>query len=273
MLPELLANLGLTEAQSRVYSGLLHHGPQTPPALAKLIGDSRTNTYNILEKLIELQIVTKEDVNKKLVFSCAPPTALENLARSRREAALRQEQTLHATMPELLTTYFRSHEQPGVRFFHGKAELTDIYDDQIATGEPIYIIRPDYNMDIYDFDFMSEIRHKARRAGIPRYAITPDRDMAPKNYRQSDPYMLLDRTWLPAGDYTAPVEWNAYGNKLAVMSYGNEAIGMIIESPQIAEAFRQLYRIMEAGIKRLPDYHDMPKAANYIGSTAEDPHH
>lgn len=270
--PELLTNLGLTDAQARVYNGLLANGPHTPPALAKLINDSRTNTYNVLEKLTDLGLVKKEDINKKLVFSCEPPTALEKLARQRREAALKEEQTLHANMPDLLSAYFRTHEQPGVRFYRGTAELKDIYDDQIATGQPIYIIRPDYNMDVYDFDFMSEIRHMARRAGIPRYAITPDRDMAPKNHKESDPYMLLERTWLPAGDYTAPVEWNAYGNKLAVMSFGAEAIGMIIESPQIAESFRQLYKLLNTGIKRMPGYDKLPLQAGYLGSTKANPH-
>lgn len=209
------------------------------------------------------------DKDKKLHYRASNPSQLLQLARDRRTAQERSERELELSTQELIQSYYKTQEKPGVRYFHGKAELKDIYFDQIKMKEPIYIIRPDYNMDLYDFEYMTEIRHMARKAGIPRYAITPDRVKAPINYKKSDPYMLLDRTWLAAGDYTVPVEWNAYGDKLAVMSFGNEAIGMIIESPQIAESFRQLYKLLETGLRNRPDYNQLPKHARYIGSTSD----
>lgn len=266
-----LTQLGLTQLQATAYIFLLQHGPHTPPALALELKESRTNTYNILERLVELELVKRFEEKKKFVFQAEPPTALERLAVKQREVALERERKLHAAMPTMLASYFAGNEKPGVKFYQGETELKDIYDDQIKSGEPIYIIRPDYNMDLYDFDFMSEIRHRARRAGIKRYAITPDREKAPKNFEESDPYMLLKRTWINAGDYTSPVEWNAYGDKLAVMSFGTEAIGMIIESPQIADAFRQLYKLLEEGLRRRPNYKELPKKAQYIAAVAKKP--
>ncbi len=262
-----LENLGLTVSQAKAYLSLVKSRSLTPPELAVQIKESRTNSYKILDRLVELGLAEKTDKNKRLAYSAKNPIILEELARQKRDAVLASERQIKDQMPALLNYFFTFSEQPGVRFYKGKDQLKDIYFDQINTGEPIYIIRPDYNMDIYDFDYMTEIRHMARRAGIKRYAITPDRAKAPKNYKESDPFMLLDRTWLPAGDYTAPVEWNAYGNILAVMSFGTEAIGMIIESPQIAEAFRQLYYLLEAGLKLRPGYGLLPKHANYIGAT------
>ena len=266
---KLLTEIGLTPQQAKTYVYLSRHGTQAPPVVAAALGESRTNTYNVLEKLVEFGLVSRFRQNKRYVFRAEPPTVLEKLAQQKRDAALQQERELHALMPAMLSQYFIGNEQPGVRFFQGKSELKNIYMDQIETKKPIYIIRPSYNMDLYDFEYMSEIRHLARRAGIQRYAITPDRVKAPKNYKESDSYMLLDRTWLPAKEYTAAVEWNAYGDKLAVMSFGDEAIGMIIDSPQIAEAFRQLYKIMESGLRRRPDYGELPKHARYKGSTSD----
>ncbi|HZL08190.1 MAG TPA: helix-turn-helix domain-containing protein, partial [Candidatus Dormibacteraeota bacterium] len=264
---ELLSNIGLTPQQAKTYAFLAKQGAGPPPAIAQALGESRTNTYNVLEKLLEFGLVKRFRQNKRYVFQAEPPTALEKLAKQRRDAALQQERQLHALMPDMLSQYFDGNERPGVRFFQGESELKDIYMDQIKTRRPIYIIRPDYNMDLYDFEYMSEIRHMARKAGIKRYAITPDRPKAPKNYRESDPFMKLTRTWIKAGDYTTPVEWNAYGDKLAIMSFGKEAIGMIIESPQIAEAFRQLYGLLDQGLKRAPGYSSLPREATYIGAT------
>jgi sugar-specific transcriptional regulator TrmB len=262
-----LSAAGLNETEAKCYTALLEQHDWTPAALAKYVSETRTNCYKILDKLVEYELAERFDKNKKLHYKATNPSHLLELARQRREAHDKAEQALENNAQKLFTSYYKVNEQPGVRYYRGEAELKEIYFDQIRTKEPIYIIRPDYNMDVYDFEYMSEIRHMARKAGIQRFAITPDRPKAPKNYKESDPYMILTRTWLPAGDYTAPVEWNAYGDKLAIMSFGNEAIGTIIESPQIAESFRQLYRLLEEGLRNRPGYDELPKKARHIGAT------
>ncbi len=264
-----LSAAGLNVSEAKCYAALLQQKSWKPAELATYITETRTNCYKILDKLAESGLAERFDKDKKLRYRATNPSQLLQLARDRRLDRERYEKELELNTQGLIQAYYKTHEQPGVRYFQGKTELKDIYFDQIQTKQPIYIIRPDYNMDLYDFEYMREIRHMARKAGIPRYAITPDRVKAPKNYKASDPYMILDRTWLPAGDYTAPVEWNAYGDKLAIMSFGNEAIGMIVESPQIAESFRQLYRLLESGLRSRPDYDELPKQARYIGATAD----
>lgn len=262
---------GLNLKEAKCYSALLQRKDWRPADLAKNVKETRTNCYKILDKLVEFGLAERFDHDKKLHYRATNPSRLLQLAREQKVIQEKSERALESGVEEMLGVYYKTNEQPGVRYFQGKGELKDVYMDQIKTNQPIYIIRPDYNMDLYDFEYMTEIRHLARKAGIPRYAITPDRIKAPKNYKQSDPYMLLDRTWLPANEYTAAVEWNVYGDKLAIMSFGNEAIGLIIESPQIAESFKQFYRIMEQGLKNRPNYDQLPKYAQYIGATAEKP--
>ncbi len=261
---------GLNTTETKAYSTLLEKSEWKPADLAKVINETRSNMYKILDKLVSLGLARRFDKAKKLHYQATNPSRLLELARQERTSRERAEKQLELNVQNLLTQYMKVHEQPGVSFYQGKKELKNIYLDQVNSGEEIYIIRPDYNMDLYDFKFMSEIRHMARKAGLKRYAITPDREMAPVNYKESDPFMLLERTWINAGEYTAPVEWNIYGNKLAIMSFGNEAMGMIIESPQIAEAFRQIYKLIDVGLRRDPDYNKLPKVARYIGSTKED---
>ena len=264
-----LKEIGLTEPQAKAYILLVKQGEIKPPDVASKINVTRSNAYKIFEQLEELKLAKQVEQGKFLAYRAQHPLALERLAETKRKEAMQHEQQVKAAMPALLNDFFTFSEQPTVRFYQGEAELKDIYFDQIRTKQPIYIIRPDYNMDIYDFDYMTKIRHLARKAGIQRYAITPDRDMAPKNYKESDPFMLLKRTWLKADEYTAPVEWNAYGDKLAIMSFGQEAIGTIIESPQIAESFRQLYKLLDTGLRSRPGYDKMPLKASFLGATKE----
>lgn len=262
-----LTAAGLNETESKCYTALLERAAWKPSDLSKYVTETRTNCYKVLDKLVDYGLAKRFDKAKKLHYSATNPSRLLELARLQRQSRERSEKQLELSAQELLSQYIKINEQPGVQYFQGKRELKKIYFDQIAIGEPIYIIRPDYNMDIYDFEYMTEIRHLARKAGITRYAITPDREKAPINYQESDPFMLLTRTWIDAGDYTAPVEWNVYGNKLAIMSFGTEATGIIIESPQIAQAFRQLYGLLDVGLRRSPEYKNLPKHANYIGAT------
>lgn len=263
-----LSAAGLSQTEAKAYRALLSQEKWQPSELAKIVGESRTNMYKVLDALVGIGLAEKFDHHKKLHYKATNPTRLLQLAREARERQETAEKELELHSQALLREYIKVQEQPTVRFYQGEKELKEIYLDQVRTKEPIYIIRPDHNIDAYDFGYLSDIKRMAQRAGIKRYAITPDREKAPKNYKESDPFMLLDRTWIPAGIYTAPVEWNAYGDKLAIMSFGNEAIGMIIDSPQIAESFRQLYRLLEKGLRSQPGYEELPKKARLIGATA-----
>ncbi len=269
----ILQQFGLTETQVKAYRALVQKGPLTPPEVAEATDEKRSTIYMALDKMDKLGLVHSFNKERKLHYRAQSPVALKKIVEAQRKTVAKREQLLDNALPELMKSFYEYSEQPGVRFFVGKDEITKIYLDQVKNREPIYIIRPHANMDILDFEFMSEIRHMARKAGIKRYAITPDRVEAPKNFKDSDPHMLLDRTWMKQDDYTVPVEWNAYGNKVAIMSFGDEAIGMIIDSPQIAEALRQLYRLLEAGLRARPDYNQLPKLAQYMGSTPTDPHY
>lgn len=114
---------------------------------------------------------------------------------------------------------------------------------------------------------MHTIRNLAPKAGIWRKALTPDAPEVSKNHVESDTEMLLERIWYQPQEYTAPVEWSVYGNKVSIISFGEEAMGMVIDSPQIAESLRQIFAMLEQGLKSKSDYDLMPKNAEY--TTAE----
>src|SRR3982751_6479759 len=97
---DLLLQLGMSAPQANAYIFLVKNGPHSPPALARQLTESRTNTYNILDRLSELGLVKRYEEHNKYVFQAEPPTALQKLASQRRDEALQQERTLHATMPD-----------------------------------------------------------------------------------------------------------------------------------------------------------------------------
>jgi len=256
---KLLTDIGLNKTQAKAYIALVKQGSLTPPALAKLINETRTNAYTVLDKLTELGLAKKSERDKKLVYKVENPVALEKLVTANRHEALEREKKIKNAMPTLLNYFYTYSEQPGVRFFQGKEGIEDIYKDQLHTGKTIRVIRSWKDRDFFGKGVYSIWRKRPARHGIPTIMLSPDVPDA-NNDPELDKKLLFSRTWMNKNDYTAPVEWDIYGDKVSIISFGEEAIGMIIESPQIAESMRQLFAIMDKGLRTNPDYEKLPKS-------------
>lgn len=113
----------------------------------------------------------------------------------------------------------------------------------LITGQDIYLLRSPSDVAFYDEEFFADFRAKRAARGITTHAITPDLPSATHD-KAVDAANKFMRTWIPAAAYTGAVEWDIYGDKVALISYGAEAMGMIIESPQIAESFRQILKLL-----------------------------
>lgn len=254
---------GLHESLANTYLALLDSEYITPVKLAKITKESRTNTYKLLDELVALELATKQEIAKKLHYKAESPTHLLTLARERIDELAVQENNIKSQLPVMLKRYYESHEQPGVRFYQGKDGIKEIYEEQISVGKPIQFMKTRADIDFFGFKFMHEIRNLAPNAKITRKAFTPDAPETPTDIESSDKKMMLNRTWYLPEDYTAPVEWSVYGDKVSVISFGQEAIGMVIDSPQIAESLRQMFNLLDEGLRRRPGYKDLPKQGEY----------
>ncbi len=240
---KLLQDIGLTKVQADTYKALIEQTSSTAPSLAPLINESRSNTYKILDRLCSVGLATKSDVDKKMVYYPASPAALEAyIADQAKEIALK-ERKLNAALPNLLDYYFAHSEQPSIRYFQGRDGMQRIFSDMLKTGEPLYLLRTPSDKKFYT-NFFGDLKKRRRQLGITTYAITPDVASATHD-PAIDAQDRLVRTWIPPEAYTASVEWNISGNKVALISYGEQAMGIIIENAQIAESFRQVFAMMQ----------------------------
>jgi hypothetical protein len=266
---QILQEAGLTEAQAAAYTTLVKHSPCTPPKLATLINESRTNTYKILEQLEDMGLVSRDETQKKLRYWANNPSLLVDIIKKRRLEAEETEKRYKDSLPGLMDEYFKHSERPGVRYFQGLDGLQQIYEDQLSECQDIEFVRSTADTKLYGYEVMRKMRGKFPSSGIKRHAFSPDAPDIPINWRELDAPRLLERTWLGDG-YTAPVEWTVYGNKVSIISFGEEAVGMIIESKQIAESLRQLLKYVDDGAKANPKYRELPKRANAVITDNDD---
>lgn len=238
----ILVEAGLTEAQAAAYTFLVKNSPISPPRLAEIINESRTNTYKVLEQLEELGLAQKDESDKKIKYWAKNPSALLQKVKEDQQQAELSAKKLESSLPSLLNDFMKHNEQPGVRFFQGKEGIKEIYEDVLNTCSDVAVIRSPQDNKFLSEIYYDEYQEKRAKLGIKTQIIT-----SKIKTKQRDLELGKTRTIISAGLYSAPVEYDIYGDKVAILSFDKEAIGMIIESPQIAKSMKQLFELVKVG--------------------------
>lgn len=245
-----LIQLGLNESQAKMYLALIRGGNMTPPELSALTSESRTNTYTVLDRLDELGLVKRTQKGKKLSYEAENPVALERLMERRRKEVHQAEQQVKNAMPALLNYFYTYQNRPGVRYFEGKEGILEMYVDQLRTKQDVYFIRSGGDMNLLG-DKLYDIIDKRHQLGLKIHGIEPADPKDMKFAQENDARLGREMAWFPKATYDEPVNIYIYGNKVAIISYAEETIGVLIESPQIAAAFKQLHAIVRIGAEKI----------------------
>ncbi len=241
-----LTKIGLNDTQASAYITLIKSGSLTPPELVEKLKIKRTNAYAVLDQLTTMGLAKEKEVRKKLTYYPENPVALERLAAKKRGEALEQERKVQASMPMMLKYFQTFSDQPGIKFYQGINEIKEIYNDTLRTCKDIYLFRSLHDQDLLSTDYYIAYKKKRAQLGIKTHVLNGSEDTDAWNKKLDSEFNLV-RTQIGVDDYTAPVEIAAYGNKVSIISFGEEAIGMIIDSPQIAESIKQIFGLVKAG--------------------------
>ena len=239
---DVIKKAGLTDSQAKGYLALVSSNGLTPVEIADKSGEKRTNGYQIAEKLVGLGLATKKDTAKKMKYYATHPSNLELLAEKRRRTVEKNEQAVKNNIPGLIELFNTYNELPGARTIQGLDGIKEVYRQILATKKDVYFLRTRADKDL-DLGFILKYRDKRAKMGINTYALTPPSPEAFK-HREGDKELLFNRIFIPESYYDAPVEINVFGDKLALTSYGETQMTTIIDSPPVAEAMRQIMKIM-----------------------------
>ena len=244
---DILKKAGLTESQGMIYDCLLKNGSLNPTEIATKTGQSRENCYAVAKRLIELGLVEQID-DKKISYRVLNPSALETLVEKRRKIISKNEKFVKDNISSLLDIFYANNELPGAKTLEGIEGVKEVYRDNLRVKKDLYFLRTSADVVLGDNDtksFLHEYRDQRALLGIHTYALTPVTKNGIRNAKTGrDDATLFHRTWMPEQDYTAPVEIQAYGNKVALIAFGETQMATIITSPIIAEAIRQILKIM-----------------------------
>jgi hypothetical protein len=253
-----LMTAGLSRSQAEAYALLIEKGDIAPPNAALILGITRTNAYKLFDKLVELGLAKKSDT-KKSHYSLSNPLALASLVSGYRAEATAREEAVNTIMNSLLANYYKHTEQPVIEVVSGKHAVADAFRKQTAFNENIYFIRSLADIPLMGFDTMHEIRVAPSHHGLQRFGMMPDGNKGPVNYashRRSN----LEITWFRQEDYDAPVEWSVTASSLMIVLYGSEPHAITIANPFVAQAFLQVWHLLDSCLKAMPYYSSLPRA-------------
>jgi sugar-specific transcriptional regulator TrmB len=242
MFKKTLLQAGLTTSQAEILDYLYQHKKAKASEIAKKIKRSRTIIYKETESLISLNLIKKIDrLNEPTFFWAKHPSALKKLIKNKEKQLQKNKESLKSSLPEIISSYNLISNQPGVRFYEGIRGLKEIYKEILQEKKKLYLIRtayePVYNNKIAPI--VEEFIEKRIKQKIKVTAIIPS-DMDDK---KKDALWLMERFNIDKKMYTAPVEIDIFGDKVAILSFGEELIGMIIESKQIAQSLKQIFTL------------------------------
>ncbi|MBU0727660.1 hypothetical protein KKA95_03160 [Patescibacteria group bacterium] len=236
----ILTDLGLNDKEAKIYLVCLELGSGTVMQISRKSAITRGSTYDILEEMLEKGLVSKIHKDKHMVFTAVDPEVLNKRYQDRIR-------NFELVMPEL-TGLFHKHSKPRVRYFEGAEGIKRVYEDTLtATTEILnYANSREIRMywPSYDDDYVKmRIKKKIFLKGI-----APD-DEYGKRVRKEDKISLRKTHLLPSKDYKFTNEINIYDNKVAITSFANELIGIIIESKEIADTQRDIFKMAWAFAK------------------------
>lgn len=245
---EILTQIGLSELQAKIYLYLIRYGQQTPSEIAKGIHENRTTVYSALERLEKLGIILQKDKGKISAYIPAHPSVLESLAEKRLRQIARQARNLEGNLPSLINYYNEYQSTPGATTFYGNEGIKMIWDKVIATKAPYYFVRSRYD-ESADKNALEEFKRARVKAGIKSEDITPSEFVHNSNKKMKDNF-LLTRTLLPPEEYDSPVEIDIFGDNVAFINYSKDGMSTLIESPEIADAMRQVFLFAKKHIRQ-----------------------
>lgn len=256
-----LVTIGLTPLQAEAYLYIVEHGQAKPQDLTEHLNITRTNAYKLLDKLAELKLVSKKEIDKKFVYSLANPIALTDMTAHQRAEAVRREEAANRIMQDLLAKYHEQTDKPGVLLFTGQTRVADAYRRQVNLHEDIYFVHTAADVPVMGFDTMHDIRISPSRHGAKRKAImAAPADPASVNYAPHQ-RSNLEITWRNQADYDAPVEWSVTKSSLLIVALSKTPHAILIVDPLVAGAFLQLWQLLDKLLQQQPGHIGVTAAA------------
>lgn len=213
-----------------------------------MAGINRTTGYDVLDNLVEKGLASISGREPKQEYVAESPECLKTYLQKEADDAKVRATAVERIIPELVSMH-NVAGRPKVMFYEGKDGLERVYEDTLTSHETIlaYANVEDTNSTLPGY-FPRYYKRRAAK-GIPIRAIFPA-DQAAFERAVLDAEESRESAIVPANEYFFSPEINIYDDKIMIASW-REKLGIIIQSKEIAEAMKSIFKLAWAEAKRV----------------------
>lgn len=235
-----LEYLGFSQKEAKIYLALLELGEASVIGISKKTGIKRTTIYNLLPDMLKNGIVTAAARNQRKIYFVEDPRSLKtDLAEKAK--------IIDSVLPELAAIQNIIPYKPRITFYEGVGGMKDLYQDTLdssKSGDTILSFTGLYDFYQYMPKEYSDyyIAERANRK-IKIRIIAPKSSVADE-WSGTETQDLRNIRIINNKDFHFNADMEIYANKIALISYRENFLGVIIESKEINQMMRFAFELM-----------------------------
>jgi sugar-specific transcriptional regulator TrmB len=245
---EKLQGFGLSKKEARVYAAALLVGRGTVSQISRKAGINRTTGYDILDSLTEMGLVSASGKEPKQEYIAESPEKLVSMLEKRRADTDAAIQKAARFVPELTSIHTVS-DRPQVKFYEGLEGMKQVYEDTLTATEPIHAYANYDDMHRTMGDYFPTYYQRRAKKGVHAIGIVPATPLALQR-KEKDKEEERTLTVVPQDAFSISPDIEIYDGKTVIVSW-KEKLGIIIESKEIAEAMKNIFKLAQGEARRL----------------------
>lgn len=242
LLQDVLINLGLSQKERRFFIACFKIGPASVPEIAKYARLERSTAYLIAKILIDQDLI-EEDLKtygKKLI--AAEPKKLLRILSAKQRTIQRKEIELEEHLPDIESLYQASDIRPKVKVFEGNKGLLSVWKDILEKKQEILLWTNQQTETAFFNSYLHEKFIQERKRKEITIRVLAINNKEGKLLVNSDNQDLRKTKLLPK-NINFSAETYIYGDKVAILDYKKDIIGVIIESKPIANTQKEIFEL------------------------------
>ncbi len=240
----ILTQLGLDDNQILIYTYLLKNGASRASTIAKNTPLKRGLVYKILDELVKLQIIEKNNPKGTVsIFTALHPSTLKSLAESNVRQAQNAQNHLDSDIGSFISMYNLTNNKPGIEFYEGIKGVEKVIYDTLTSKTTIYTYADMEKVEKYTKKINDAYTKKRDKMDLKKKVLLVDSEYTHnllKEYKKTN----LDIRFVKNASHFATV-MQIYDNKVSYVTLSDEKmIGIIIQDKNIYEMHKVLFESM-----------------------------
>jgi len=242
MIEQILAKIGLTQNEIKVYLALLALGESKTGEILKKSELNSGKIYEILDSLMKKGLVSFAEKDNIKRFSPADPKRVLDYLEEKKKDIENQEKEYHNILPDLLKKAEFSKPESKIEIFTGIKGMKTAYNKELKfpSSNTLYVLgvtsSKQYTKKVWNF-FINNHQPKREKSGYKIRKLLNIESKKEKRFHEKN----AEIKYLPYGTF---VSINAIGNLVTIGIFSEEPICISIEDKKVATSFKEQFKLL-----------------------------